>query len=333
MRGAKYIGTELEQIDTSLVQVEAATKGLQDALKKVSGRMDGQDNRQIQHEQVTSQLHQTIQAEGAAAMGRDEQLGQELLDAKAQHQQELQNNERILNAMMAELEANREARERPERHIGELAEAVTSLMGQVKGKLSNPTPERSTGAGGGGDRRPSSTMHEAAGGTPDPGDTEGEGSQEERRGRRDDRPDKRNKKPAEKEKTDEEKYGEATEYEIQFSRAMGKAIGETTKRPAQPPSEYEHAKHQDVRFGLTTCKVFFDRNPYQWQDEADRIKYALSKLRGSQVTSLAMIYRNQITGELGHTRWKVRNYGMSLPNKLYVDSVPPMKKKKPYEKC
>jgi len=89
MTGARYIGTELEQIDTSMVQVEAATQGLQEAFKRVSGRMDGQDTCQTQHEQVTSHLHQTIQTEGAAAMGRDEQLGQELLDTKAQHQREL----------------------------------------------------------------------------------------------------------------------------------------------------------------------------------------------------------------------------------------------------
>jgi len=52
-------------------------------------------------------------------MGLDEQLGQELLDTKAQHQQELQNHERILNAMMAELEANKEARERQESQIAQ----------------------------------------------------------------------------------------------------------------------------------------------------------------------------------------------------------------------
>jgi len=107
--GAKYIGTELEQIDTSMVQVGAAKKGLQDARKRVSGRMDGRDNPQALHEQVTSHFHQTIQAEGVAAMGRDEQLGQELLDTKAQHQRQLRNRERILNALMAELEANKAA--------------------------------------------------------------------------------------------------------------------------------------------------------------------------------------------------------------------------------
>jgi len=145
-------------------------------------------------------------------------------------------------------------------------------------------------------------MHGAAGGTPDPGDSEGGGSEDERRGRRDERPDKLNKKPQEKEKTDEEKYAEGTKDEIRFSRGSGKAIGETTKRRAQPPSEYEHTKHQDIQFWLTTCKDFFDRNPYQCLDEADRIKYALSKVQGSQVASFAMTYRNQVTGELGHIR-------------------------------
>jgi len=257
MAGARYIGTELEQIDTSMVHLEAATKGLPDSLKRVGGRMDGQDSRQTRHEQVTSHLHQTIQAEGGAAMGREEQLGQELLDTKAQHQRELQNHETILNAMMAELEANKEARERQESHIAEFTTAVTSLMSHVKGKRSNPTPEQSAGAtGGGGGGRPPPTMHGAAGCTTDPADSEGGGSDDERSGRRDERPDKQKRKPAVKEKTDEEKYGDAKEDEIRFSRALGKAIGETTKRPAQPPSEYEHAKHQDIRFWLTTCKDF-----------------------------------------------------------------------------
>jgi len=123
--------------------VEATTKGLQEALKRVTGRMDGQDNLHTQHKQVTSHLQQTIQAEGAVAIGRDEQLGQELLHTKAQYQHALENHERILNVIMAELEANKEAREIQESHIAELTEVVTSLMGQVKGKHSNPTPEAS----------------------------------------------------------------------------------------------------------------------------------------------------------------------------------------------
>jgi len=45
MTGARYIATELEQIDTSIVQVAAAKKGTQETLKSVSSRMDGKDNR------------------------------------------------------------------------------------------------------------------------------------------------------------------------------------------------------------------------------------------------------------------------------------------------
>jgi len=180
MKGTRYIRTELAQIDTSMVQVEAATKRLQAALKRVSCRMHTQDNRQTQHEQVTSHLHQTIQAPGAAAMGRDEQLGQQLLDTKAQNQCQLQNHERILNGMMAELEANSEARERQESDIAELTEAVTSLVGQLKCKRLNLTPEPSARAGAGGGGQPTPTMHGAGGGTPDPGNSDGAGSRDER---------------------------------------------------------------------------------------------------------------------------------------------------------
>jgi len=105
---------------------------------------------------------------------------------------------------MAKLEANKEARERQETHIAELTEAVSSLMGKVKGKRSNPTPESSTGAGGAGSGLPPPTMNGAVGDTLDPGDSEGGGSDDERPGRREERPDKENKKPAEKEKNDEE---------------------------------------------------------------------------------------------------------------------------------
>ena len=116
MTCARYRGTEVDQVEVSMVQLEAAIKCLQDALKRVFRRMNGQDRRQTGHKQVTSHLHQTIEAEGAAALGREGELGQELLDTKAQHKRELQNQERILNAMRAELEANKEARGRQETH-------------------------------------------------------------------------------------------------------------------------------------------------------------------------------------------------------------------------
>ena len=182
-----------------------------------------------------------------------------------------------------------------------------------KGKQSDPTPERSMaagGEGGGGNRPP--PPQQAAPGAPGGGDCDDDDDDEEgpRKGRRDERPARKGKGPEENEEEEE-----ATWDEIRFSRALGKAIGDTTKRPAQPPPEYEHAKHQDVRFWLTACKDFFDRNRYQWQDEADRIKYALSKLKGPQVSAFDMTYRNQMTGELGYTRQEGYELWESLPNK------------------
>jgi len=235
--------------------------------------------------------------------------------------------------MRAELKAYKEARERQESDIDRLPEAVTALMGQVKCRRSHPTPERSGRAGGGGGGGPPPIMHRAAGGTPDPGDSEGEGSDDERQGRQGERPAKENRKPVGKEETDEEKYGDATENQIQFSRALGKSIGKTTKCPGQPPSEDEHAKHQDIQFWLTTSMDLLYRNPYQWQDEADHIKYALSKLKALQVGSFAMTYRNQMTGELGIHIRKVTKYGICWLNKLSVASVPHTKKKRLYEIC
>jgi len=45
-----------------------------------------------------------------------------------------------------------------------------------------------------------------------------------------------------------------------------------------------------------------------------------------------MTYWNQMTAEVGHITQHGYKLGDVLPNKLYVDSVPLMKKKRPYEK-
>jgi len=199
IKGARYVGEELRQIDISMRQEETVTEVLQEALKKVSGRMNGQDSRQAQHEQVILYLHQTRQSEGSAGMSRDQQLGQEPLDMRAQHRRERQNHKRRINPMLTELEGNKEVREGQESHIAELTEVVTSMMSQVRGKRSTPTLEPSAGADEGGGGRPHPTMHGAVGGTPDPGDSDGEESRNKRTARHDARPVRRNEKPARKE--------------------------------------------------------------------------------------------------------------------------------------
>jgi len=70
-------------------------------------------------------------------------------------------------------------------------------MGQVKGKGANLTLEPSAVAGGRGRRRSPQTMHAAAAGTPDPRDSGGEGSGDERRGRGSEKTVRQNNKPVE----------------------------------------------------------------------------------------------------------------------------------------
>ena len=57
-----------------------ASEMLQMAFEQVTERLDAQDAR---HQASSSQLHQSIQAEGSAAMARDEEIGRELLDQRA----------------------------------------------------------------------------------------------------------------------------------------------------------------------------------------------------------------------------------------------------------
>ena len=228
-----------------------------------------------------------------------------MLDQRAPNQHALLEHGQALREVIQELRASKEERRRQEGRIAELSELVISLNAEVKGKgkQADPRPEpsaRAAGGGNGGNRPP--PPQQAAPGAPGGGDSDDNDEEEEGPGKRrhDERPARKGKEPEENEEEQE-----ATWAELWFSRALGNAIGDTTKQPAQPPPEYEDAKPQDVRFWVTACKGFFDRNPYQWQDEAERIKYALSKLKGPQVSALAMTYRNQMTRELEYNRQEV----------------------------
>ena len=217
----------------------------------------------------------------------------------------LDHHAQLIHVLGTELVNQREAREESDRQLMEMKGMLESLLRQAKGKgkQSDPTPERSTAVGGGdcGGNRPPPPQ-QGAPGAPGGGDSDDEG-EGPGNGRGDERPARRSRKPRrEEDEEDEDDEGMADPDELRFSPILGRAIGDASKRPAQPRREYEHTKHQDVRIWLTACKDFFDRNPSQWRIEADRIKYALSKMKGPQVSSFAMTYRNQMTGELGFTR-------------------------------
>ena len=188
--GTRYIGTELSQINGWIIQMETALEMLQKAFEQVTERLDDQDAR---HQATSSQLHQSIQAEGSAAMARDEEIGRELLDQRAQNQQALREHGQALREVIQELRASKEERRQQEGRIAELSELVISLNAQVKGKgkKSDPTPEPSAVAEGGGNggNRPAPPQ-QAAPGTPGGGDSDDDDNNEEgsEKGRRDERP-------------------------------------------------------------------------------------------------------------------------------------------------
>ena len=162
-------------------------------------------------------------------------------------------------------------------------------MGQVKGKakLSDPTPEAS-GAGGGSPPPPRQGGTRAPGGEGggDP-DDEGEGSggkqDENRKGRRDERP-----------ALQPEEDGYDVENDEQFnlfSRVMANALGQRTRVPAEPPAMFRNEKQQDIRMWLMTCTDYFGQNSWQWEDEAQRIRYAISRMDAKEVAPFALTYR------------------------------------------
>ena len=232
--------------------METSTQTQQHVIAQIKAKFASSDDRQKRTEEA-------IESEGAASWRQDRELAQEIVGSKGQ----LDNNERLINVLGTELVNQREAREDSDRQLAEMKTMLKSLLNQVKGKgkQSDPTPERSmaAAAGGNGGNRPPPPQ-QAAPGAPGGGDSDDDDENDEgpNKGRWDEGPARKGKGPEENEEEEE-----ATRDELRFSRALGKAIGDTTKRPAQPPPEYEHANHQDVRYWLTAFKDFFNRNPYQ----------------------------------------------------------------------
>jgi len=51
---------------------------------------------------------------------------------------------------------------------------------------------------------------------------------------------------------------------------------------------FRNAKHKDIRMWLLTCTDYFGRNSWQWENEAQRIRYTISPIDGKEVAPLAL---------------------------------------------
>jgi len=267
---------------------------------QVLERLGETDERQTTHEAVTSHLHAAVQGTSEQCMRRDLLHNREIVRINEQHKQELENHEVSINLVRDELQRQQESREAQDGEIAVLKALVEQLLGQVKGKskVSDPTQEAS-GAGGG---RPPPPRQRGAGGPSGGGggnsDDEGEGAgrkpDEGRKGRRDERP---------APQPEEDGYDAENDEQFNlFSRVMANALGQRTRVPAEPPAMFRNEKHQDIRMWLMTCTDYFGRNSGQWEDEAQRIRYAISRMDGKEVAPFALTYRRQMTGEIGYTR-------------------------------
>jgi len=87
-----------------------------------------------------------------------------------------------------------------------------------------------------------------------------------------------------------------------MAQAIGIAIAKSGKRQADAPLPFKNRKDQNVKLWLLQCEDYFKRNPNQWRSDQDRIKYALGRMEGEDVSAFAFTYRNKMTGELGHLK-------------------------------
>jgi len=285
--GVQIVGRELTRIDEQVQLLDLESQKIQETFAtQVAERLGETDERQTRHEAVTAHLHEAVQGTREQSMHRDLLLDQEIVRFNEQHKRELQTHEISINLASDELQRQQESREAQDAEIAVLKALVEQLLGQVKGKgkVSDPTPEAS-GAGGG--RPPPPPRHGAAGapgggGGGDP-DDDGEGSgrkpDECRKGRRDKRPAPR---------PEEDDYDAKNEEQFKlFSRVKAESLGKRTRVPAEPPAMFRNEKHQDIRMWLMTCTDCFGRNSWQWEDEAQRIRYAISGMDGKEVPPFA----------------------------------------------
>ena len=197
--------------------METASEMLQMAFQQVSERLNDQDAR---HQATSSQLHQNIQAEGAAAMARDAEIAREVLDQNTHNQQALVEHRQALREVIQELRASKEERRQQEGRIAELPRLVLSLNTQIKGKgkQSDPTPEQSAAATGGGDcsNRPPPPQQGAPGAPDDDDDDDDEEGEGPRKGRGDERPARKSRR-----QEDDEDEGAIDPDELRFSRIVG----------------------------------------------------------------------------------------------------------------
>jgi len=272
--GVQIVCRELARIDVQVQLLDLESQKVQERFAtQVAARLGERHERKSRHEIVPSQPHEVLQGTGEQSMHRDLLPDQEIARINEQYKGELANLEMGINLMKDELRQNQKLRQAQDGEIAVLKAPVEQLMGQVKGKgkTSDPTPEAS-GAGG---RNPPPPPRGEADGAPggggdhdDEGEAFGRKPDQSRKGRRDERP---------APQPEEDDYDAENDEQFNpFSRVMANALGQRKRVLAEPPARFRNEKHQDIFMWLLACTDYVSRNSCQWENEAQRIRYAIS---------------------------------------------------------
>jgi len=89
---------------------------------------------------------------------------------------------------------------------------------------------------------------------------------------------------------------------MQLSRIMGNAMGRRTRVPVEPPAQFKNQKHDYMRRWLLRGPDLLGQNSWQWEDEPERIQYAISGMDWKEVSPFMQTSRQQITEELAYTK-------------------------------
>jgi len=87
-----------------------------------------------------------------------------------------------------------------------------------------------------------------------------------------------------------------------LSRIRGDALGCHTQVPAEHPALFRNEKPQHIRMWLLTCRDIFGQNSWQWEDEAQEIRYTRSWMKGKDVARVELTNRGQMTIDFGYTK-------------------------------
>jgi len=199
-------------------------------------------------------------------------LDQEIIRINKQHKRLMANHEISINLVREELRHYKESREAQNGEMAVLKALVEQLVGhgKGKGKVSVPTPEVSGAGGGRPPRRPRGAAGAPGGGgdSNDKGEGSGRKPDESRKGRWDGRP---------APQPEEDHYEAENDEQFNlFSKVMADALGQRTRVPADPPAMFRNENDQDIRMWLLSCTDYFGRNRWQWENEAQGIRYAIS---------------------------------------------------------